>query len=840
MSLGRCLTDLRDSGEISAERYAQLEPLCERLIAQYEPVHGRAAAESLATEKVLDLADAALIQRKRHVLLQHKAQGAWLERMQTAARDGLFDRRRAEDELVAMDNHRRSIRQQALQMIEGILSKHRRDLLGRVREQEDLADTLAEVFGRDTGNLNARELADAWRQTGEWLRSRFNAAGGHIAKLDSWNMPQRHDMGSVREAGFAAWRDFLLPLLDRTRMIDRDTGEPFTDARLDEILSDMWEAIATDGWSRNNPGAVHVGAVANRRADHRVLHFAGPEEWAAYAERFGGAGTAFDAMLSHVESMARDIAAMERMGPNPAATLRFQQDWLQKSAAEAAAAGVKIRRGAIETVMGEKRDNGAAALGRLFDEYTGEANRPERMRLAMGFSIFRAQQTAAKLGGAALSVGGDFGTMATTARFNGLPASKVMKRYASMINPANTADRAQAARTVLMADQWAEGHAAQWRSLGEELAHEGAQRMASGVLRASGLTAHTDIARQAFAMEAVAHVTHMRDRGFDQLDPAFRGLLQRYDIDEARWDTLRSVGPESYRETDWLYPQTVAGEGHQALADDFMRLLVTEADYAVPVPDLRTRALINARAQKGTLLGEVIRSGFLFKGFPLTILNMHGRRMIDQGMSRGRVAGYVAGALVARYGLTLLTLTTLGGAISLQAKQIAKGQDPLPMGNADFWAKAMLQGGGLGIFGDFIASAENRFGGGFAQTLVGPLGQTADNLLRVAGGVKAQFDDDEGNDDDWRKAAARLLMSETPGLSLWYGRLAVERTLGDMVSEWTYGEDVGARYRRLEGYAAEQGTAYYAPPGGGFEWRAPNWGNALGDGEADELAETAL
>lgn len=819
MSLGTCLADLRARQLISDERANELQPVYDELVLQYEGRYGRPAAESMATAKALEMAETDALHRKRQSLLQAQKQGEWLAMMRQASPEGgPFDGTLAGDLIVDMDNHALAIRKQGFQMLYGLLSTQRKNLRGQVRNPEELAETMQEIFGRDTGNVNAREIAEAWKQTSEYLRSRFNAAGGRIAKLDSWHVPQRHDMRSVRDAGFETWRNDLLPLLDRSQMIDRDTGLPMSDGKLEIMLTDMYQAIASDGWSRKNPGEVHGGAVANRRADHRVLHFAGADEWASYAEKYGGGGTAFDAMVAHVESMSREIAAMERMGPNPAATLRFQKDALHKEAESSLMTG---RDGQKAT---DDAESSAKNLDLLFDEFTGANSKPVRRRLALGFSIFRSQQTAAKLGSAMLSVGGDFGLMVQTSRFNGLPASKVLGRYLKMMNPLNTADRAQAARHVLMADQWADGHATQWRATGEEMAHEGARRMATGVLRMSGLVAHTDIAQQAFGMELVSHLTHMRDRSFGKLESSFQAMLQRYDIGEAQWDRLRSVQPESYKGTDWIYPDTIAGTD-QKIADNYMRMLVTEAAFAVPVPDLRTRALINSGAKKGTWMGEITRSAFLFKGFPITVMNMHGRRMLDQGM-KGKAQ--LAGVFAARYGVSLMMLTTMGGALSIQMKEISKGRDPRKMNDAKFWGAASLQGGGLGIFGDLLATSENRFGGGIEQTLAGPGAQTVNNIgsLTVGNAVRS-LDGDPDTETTAKRDMAKLIMSETPGISLWYARAAVDRLLGDMVNEWAYGEDFEARNRRLEQYAEEQGTAYFAPPGGG-QTRAPNFGNVVG------------
>jgi len=828
MSLGTCLTDLRDRGVITPERFERLRPLYEELILQYEGRYGRAAAEAMATEKALAQAESDLMQRKRHVLLQQKAQDQIAMRMQqdAEARGKIVDKRSTEQIIVDMDGLRQSVRKQAFQMLYGMLEKFRRDLMGNVRNPSDLRNVMDELWSKDTGDLNAKEIAQAWRETSEWLRSRFNAAGGQIGKMDSWRLPQTHDMRRINDAGYEAWRDFIWDRLDRSQMIDYGTGEPMSDAKLELLLTDMFEAVATDGWSRKNPGEITAGALANRRAEHRVLHFATSDAWYEYAEQFGGAASPFDAMVAHVEGMARDIAALETMGTNPRATLKFMQDLVEQRAKMAKLTG---REG--EKVKDAARGT-AESLDRLYDEYVGSNNKPVNRRLAMGFSIFRAQQTAAKLGGALLSVGGDYGLMISTSRFNGLEASKVMGRYISMLNPANSADRAQAARHVLIADQWADGHSGQWRMLGEELAHEGARRMATGVLRASGLAAHTDIARQAFGMEMVSHLTHMRDRAFGNLDPAFARLLQRYGIGEGEWDILRALTPDMDRGAEWIYPETAAKAGHQGIADNLMRMIVTEADFAVPVPDLRTRAMLNSGWKRGTWMGEITRSAFLFKGFPITIMNMHGGRMLDEGL-RARDVGALAGAFMLRYGVTIMAMTTLGGALSVQVKEVARGRDPLPMldenglPSAKFWTAAMAQGGGLGIVGDFLFSNRNRFGGGIADTLVGPGAQLADNLFAVGQGVMGQIDDDPENDDKWRKAAAKIAMSEIPGISLWQTRLLIDRTFGDLMSEWAYGDKIDERYRRLESYAAERGTQYFAPPGSTFDWRAPNLGNAL-------------
>lgn len=809
MSLGTCLTDLHARGVISDDRYERLRPTYEGLVAQYERTYGRAAAESMATEKALALAESDALARKRTVLLQTKAQDSWLYTMrQSASASGAFVAKVAHDFVEAMDYHRIAIRRQAHGMLDGLLAQFRHDALGRVRNKADLVNVGRELFGEDTGDLNARELADAWRQTGEWLRSRFNAAGGQIGKLAGWALPQTHDSLRVMDAGFEAWRDFVAPLLDRGKMLDRASGLPLGDGQLELLLRGVWQTIATDGANGMEPGKAFGGALANSRGEHRVLHFADFPAWQAYADRFGHTGSAFDAMMAHIEGMSRDIAAMEMMGPNPAATLRFQQDWLEKAAKDA------MDRRALDRV-----GSGQAQLGRLFNEFTGANNRPENRVLARRFATFRSLQSAAKLGGAALSVGGDFGTLLLTAWHNGLPAHRILGRYLTLMNPANMADRRLAARVGAVSDEWGHMMAAAERLSGEELGGELSKRLANFVMAASGLTLHTEAARMAFGLEMMSTITSASEHSYGQLDGAFQRMLGRYGIDEAKWDGLRATSQREERGASWIFPEDIKD---QATADAVVQMLAHETDFAIAVPDLRTRTAINARLPRGDWLGEIGRTGFLFKGFPLTIINMHGRRMLEQSSLQGKVG----------YGLSLVLLTTAGGALSLQAKALAKGEDPQDMLSARFLGAAALQGGGLGIFGDLLASSQNRFSGGVAQTLAGPGAQFGDEVIGLTAGNALHAI--KGEPTHVGRDTVNFLSHETPLASLWYARLALDRLLLDQAKAWTDGDGYDAQARRLQEVAAQQGTGYFAPPGGGLHWRAPDLGNAVGAPSAPE------
>lgn len=843
MALNVCLPDLLATKKISQATYDRMKPAYDELVAQFEGAHGRVAAESMATVKVLEGFELDLARRKRQALLQGQAQGKWLATMRqragldAAGKPAPLRAAHAAEAMRAMDYDRQGITNQAFGMIEGLLEKHRRDLTGRVRDKAGLQDVVDELHGADSGSLAARELAEAWTRTAEWLRSRYNAAGGHIAKLDGWALPQLHDGRAIADAGFAAWRDFTVPLLDRAKILDHSTGLPMGDGKLELMLRDMWQAIGSEGWSRREPsGATGGRATGNRRTEHRVLHFTDGKAWSAYAERFGGRATALDAMIGHVRGMARDVAAMQHMGPNPEATLRWQQDWLEKSGADYLASDRDLPAPSLASrlLSGTTADQavanargGSGKLQSLWNEYSGRNSISANPRLSMLFSALAAQQAAAKLGGAFLRSFGDLGTVAKTAMHNDIPVTRVMKRYLELMAPGSHDDRRLAARLGIISEEWTRALSGDFRLTGEEMTHELTRRMADFVMRTSLLARHTEAAQMAFGMEAMGAIAHTRHLRFDQLDAGFAAMLERYGIGAERWDQLRATPTEAHGGQEWIMPGAIADEG---LRGDLHRMLAAEGRHAVTVSDLDTRAMMGGLAPRGTLHGELLRSAFLFKAFPLTLLSLHGRRMLQQSSLPAKLS----------YGFTLLALTTAGGALSEQLSSIKDGKDPQDMTTAGFWGRAVLAGGGVGIFGDLIKQSENRFGGGIAQTLVGPLlGQTAGNVaqLAVADPIKAA----RGEDVNWRKDALRVVSSETPGLSLWYVRAALNRLYLDQAKEWADPDGYAKSYAKAEQFAADQDTGYWAPPGSmtgnGRQMRGIDWSNAIGRPQAADNVE---
>jgi hypothetical protein len=102
------------------------------------------------------------------------------------------------------------------------------------------------------------------------------------------------------------------------------------------------------------------------------------------------------------------------------------------------------------------------------------------------------------------------------------------------------------------------------------------------------------------------------------------------------------------------------------------------------------------------------------------------------------------------------------------------------MTDPKFWGAAFIQGGGAGILGDFLYAGLNRHQTGFYMaTLGGPTTKFFDDLIGLTGwNLQGTL---SGEDTNFGRQLAHFVRSYTPGSSLWYRRLAVDRLMWDQL-----------------------------------------------------------
>jgi hypothetical protein len=246
-----------------------------------------------------------------------------------------------------------------------------------------------------------------------------------------------------------------------------------------------------------------------------------------------------------------------------------------------------------------------------------------------------------------------------------------------------------------------------------------------------------------------------------------------------------------------------------------MDMLLTETDYAVVMPGARERALMLGKTQRGSVVGEILRSGWQYKSFPVTMASMHGIRALQEA-AEGRY-GYV---------FSLALGTTVLGALGLQMKQLVQGKDPRDMTDPRFWGASFIQGGGAGILGDFLYATADRSDRSFyEQMLGGPTAGLVDDSVRLIGGNISGVAQDEKT--NFGRELARFVRNYTPGSTLWYARLAADRLLWNNLQRML-DRDAGTSFRRMEQRARQDyGQAFWWRPGTSSPQRAPNLRTAV-------------
>jgi hypothetical protein len=665
---------------------------------------------------------------------------------------------------------------------------------GVLQRQDELAleRFVRELYGEGTGDKEASGAAQAWASTADHAVQRFNNAGGAITRKEDWRLPQVFDGRRVKAAGQERFRETMLAAFNdgSLRIRDFDTGEAVSPLRAVEIIDQAWASISTDGLADMVPGQRGQGRkVANRHNLPRAFEWTSADAWLRFNDTFGaGRGGIFDLLTGHIEGMSRDIGLVEVMGPNPDATFRLLQDTARKRGATAGQAD---------------------RLGHLYDTVTGRAFSPVNEAWAEGMAGVRAWLTASQLGSALLSSVTDFATMRQTARWNGLDASKIMSRYVGTL--ASEGDRKLAVRTGLIADGWITRGLAANRDQGEVLGSGLAQRMAEFTMRASGLQQHTAAGRWAFGMEFKAHLADLADTAWAKLPPETQRGFAGYGITRADWDLVRAHGVADFDGVRLFDPRTLARSeqpGAFDAANRVQEMILSEMDYAIPTPGARERALLLQGTRPGTFTGELLRSFVQYKTFPVTMMTMHLMRGYQNiGADRGA------------YLVQMALSTTIMGALAMQMKEVAKGKDARDMEDWKFWGAAFVQGGGAGLFGDFLYSGVSRADRGLMSAVAGPTWGLAEDAYKLTLGNIGQAAADK--DTNFGRELARFVRSNTPGSSIWYGRLALDRLLWDRLQQMVDPDAAGA-FGRLERRARrETGQDYWWSPGDTQPARAP-------------------
>ncbi|MDI7611634.1 hypothetical protein QMS94_02245 [Cronobacter sakazakii] len=643
-------------------------------------------------------------------------------------------------------------------------------------DEKGVRDLVFEIRGQDTGNVKAKKGAKAWVDVTELLRRRFNDAGGDIGYLENWGIPQHHSMEKVGRATREQWVSDVIGKLDRKYYIKED-GQLMSDAEVTAFLGEAYNTIATGGLNKLSDSGMRLsGSRANRGNASRQIHFKDADSYLEYQRQYGDRSL-WEVMVGHLEGISKDIALVETYGPNPDHVFRSILDEVTaKTATENPERTGRVKRLANST------EN-------LYNFISGKTQPIANPHIARWSDNIRNWMVASRLGSALLASFSDLGTMYLSAKVTNLPMNQLFRNQLEAMDPTNRTELARARRAGLAMESLL-GSVNRWAM--DNMGPSKARWAATAVMRASGLTAWSDAHKRAYGVTMMGSLGDIVTRTPDlaSLDDGDFRILKSKGVTEQDFSVWKLADQEDWGKGNntMLTPESIMripddavkhlGAPERVKFDAMRRLLgavAEEVDMAVITPGAREQMVTGGGLQRGTWKGELVRSVFLFKSFPISVVMRHWSRAMGMPSAGGRAA-YIG---------TFIASTTILGALSQQLNDMASGRNPREMTGEEapkFWLGALLKGGGLGLYGDFLLSDHTRYGGGALASMLGPVAGLVDDVVKLGQGIPLNAV--EGKPEQTGGDLVKLGKGLIPGANLWYAKAALDHMIFNQMQEY--------------------------------------------------------
>jgi hypothetical protein len=567
-----------------------------------------------------------------------------------------------------------------------------------------------------------------------------------------------------------------------------DMEETFSDLpanQIDDALLDLQhDFISNAHISRRAPESTNMGLkgfgnVAKNMSHERVLKFKTPEGEVEYMKEFGSGNIAKGAFFT-LQKMGRETALLQRLGPNPELNM---EEIVRQTIAHYNKRDPKKTRDILNTWNKLKRDT--------LPQIIGTSRAVENDLLAQANSVNSVIQFTSHLGSALLSMPSDVAIVGSAFQFQG-------RSFLEGMGTAVTSLTRGMPKTPELRDALASLSYMSDGILGTTMMRYAENDVIQGDLatglqyfwKFSGIQAWPDAIRRGFMLSMSNWIARSGDKGFTQLTGEMQLMFTRAGIGEDEWDNVLRHAlmtpdsdvearalfvPEAMKDMDdTRFARVLTKQGAKAtpariraLRDELHSKVQTmyqdETIFAVVEGDLETRSFgPGGGAPQGTWSNLIRSNIMMFKTFGISVVQKPIMRQI-----KGRPEGFGASGIV---GLAqLITSMTLLGYGSMVLKDLSKNRTPRDPTDPRTVLAAFTQGGGLGLYGDFLfGQVKNRFGGGFVSSVAGPLAGDIDKFMDVFGRARAGL---MGQDDqDVFANMTKLAISNTPFISLFYIR----------------------------------------------------------------------
>lgn len=801
-----CIRSAVDSGRITAEKAQEAE-------AAFTQAYEDGIAEGLAESAARDAAANRAVERtmkltgeKRWRRINELRRAHELYTRLTAATDlpETLDRIGAELEVA----YRRTLGQAHSYMANN-LEKYRPKVAGLHHSVRDMDDIAYAAYGENVTNTSAKELAEELLNAQDFLRRMANMYGAAIPANPNRRLPQSHDRLKIAQVTREEWVADQMGRLDWKLM--RYNDRPIAVGQREAILGRVYDTIRTEGANKITPGHTSAEHLAARLSKERFLYYKDAKSYLEMQKKYG-AGNIFQQSIGMIDSMARDISTLEKLGPNPSAMRNFIANTAKNRAAELELAK-PVRRGKSHLA---KTNEALETFDNVYDLHNRLVMNGDENVGAQSLATARTVVLSSVLSGAYIANLADLAFFKYNALINNMPMFGHTRAYIKHFLP-NRENRQVAIRSGLIAESATSIAMGYQRHFGLLDGPQWARRYADVINRMQLLTPHVQATRWAHGMEMMGAFYDWKGLSYDNL-PIIENL-RRAGITEADWNIFRNSPTFKDRGSVYLRPIDLANSPNgnstqnQIVANKFLDLIQWDARTAIPHPSERVQAAMGQHIPASTIMGQVARTVGALKTFPVTVMMMQGKDILRQPTPGEKLRNAAA----------FFVFLTGAGAFVTQARELAYGRDPYDMRTGDFWMRAVVNGGSLGLLGDLAADSIQMFGknsGG--DMLGGPIPEFFERSLDLTVGNLRQFV--QGEDTDAAREAIRWMRSYGP--RLWQLRLLMDRLVYDTLMQHADPEAY-RRLKRMEQRRANE-TGQGAWWGMGEQPRAPNLPNAIG------------
>lgn len=713
----------------------------------------------------------------------------------------------------------------------------------------------------------AQKIADGLFPALDLIKRRQNAEGARIGTAidyvthTNWDPRQLRlaaGPGAEAERAFEAWRARDEPRMAEKTFdeIEPREGETEEEAKA-RFLRSLYFATAS-GVHLRSPGLAGMAAdeagfvppafegthnIGRSVSQPRVIYWNSARDWLDHMREFGGGDGLYAQISRTIDVGARKTALMHYFGTNPAANLNMVIR--------------KIQEEYREDLDGLHRfnnqiDNLRNTMGRL----DGSLNIPANADHAAIFETLMSWEAAAHLGGISIThLSAAPGTFGAEMAHHGVGRFETISNIARALvrGRSNQIEQDALADAGAYAHGYANALARQAGAWGHGV--PGFVSWATGhFMRLTGLPQVLD-KLQAHAVKGVLMDRLGRAAGgaFDAIEEHQRTLLQSYGIGPQEWDLIRNAAnPAVVNGNRWVTPHDALASDPVAteaalrsqggLAEDATPDQVTQAvqqkqwdmadrlgmylndaaDHGAVRPGVRERAMVMGNLRPGDKSYMLWRALGQFKMWPLAAANQILGREIAMSLSRKEMASNIG---------ALLALATAGGALRMAVNDAATGNVQRDYRNPVTLLAALAQGGGLGIYGDFLFGETSRLGAGGIATLAGPIGSDVDRLYRMYSDFRTELRDrpDHALSHLWPDLA-RFAVNHVPFANLIYLKGALDYLLWYHLYEAAspgWWERTNRRIAREQGRTMTGYEPGGAVPGGVPGLYGGGWGQLL-------------